>query len=213
MNIVFVMVGLKYSQHHVIALYKQLYQYAPNASYWVVTDKPSLDFGVVKPIKIPKKLHLKGVWAKLWMFSSEFPVRGNIVYFDLDTIILGNPFELIKPPFSELAVVDCHWKPLSLPRLTNYDVRINSSLMTWNNKNFNTSELWEHFQLSGLRDYFVKKYVGIDRYLVHEDLLNNSHLLPRELIRSHKYESPSKPAPVVTFEEVDFATVDPTTIT
>ena len=166
----------------------------------------------MKPIEVPRKLHLKGVWAKLWMFSPEFPVRGDIMYFDLDTIFKGNPFDVVKPPFSFLAVVNCHWKSPTLPRLTNYDVRINSSILTWNNETVDVTELWNHFHLDGLRDYFVKKYVGIDRYLVHEELLNDSQLLPRELLRSHKYESPTKAAPVITFEEVNFATIDPATI-
>lgn len=51
-----------------------------------------------------------------------------------------------------------------------YDVHINSSIITWTAAE--QSHIWEYF-LSN-RDYFMRKYVGIDRFLVHEKFeLNN----------------------------------------
>lgn len=213
-NVIFVMVGNKYTPQHVIQLHQQLVKYGPDHKYYVCTDRPNADFGSIEVIHIPPKHHLFTVWNKLWMFSDEFPVKGPCLYFDLDTIIRKDPFDVEIPtddvdrPF--LRMVDCHWKYPSIVRLTNYDVLCNSSVLAWNSNNPWIHNIWNHFQTSGQRDYFVKKYVGIDRYLVHECPGPDSICyFPRDYIRSHKYELPNKDAPVVTFEEVNFGLIDP----
>lgn len=222
-NVVFVMVGNKYIPAQVIRLYNQLKQYGPDHTYWVCTDRDDrTDWGGILPIKIPDIYHLHGVWNKLWMFSEEFPVAGPVMYFDIDTVILSHPFNVVIPTRSSargldgkdvLRVVDCHWKPPSIVRLTNYDVLINSSVMAWHSPNQHIHQIWNHFQYSGQRDYFVKKYVGIDRFLVHEFPEEMMGTFPSALIRSHKYEPATKIAPIVTFEEVNFGSIDLSQIT
>lgn len=217
-NVIFVMVGHKYTPTQVKKLHQQLVQYGPDYKYYVCTDRPKADFGSIEVIEIPPQHHLHTVWNKLWMFSEEFPVKGPCLYFDIDTIIRKDPFQVDIPrediTHRYLRMVDCHWKWPSLVRLTNYDVLCNSSVLAWNSNNPHIHFIWNHFQYSGQRDYFVKKYVGIDRYLVHEcpggpDYTTAICFFPQEYIRSHKYELPNKDAPVVTFEEVDFGLIDP----
>ena len=104
--------------------------------------------------------------------------------------------------WSKLTVVDCHWKKSNLyKRLSNYDVDINSSILAWDTNKSDIHGLWDHFYNSGYKDYFLRKYVGIDRYIVHEDFEYNT--FPHDFIQSHKYE-PNKKAAVTTFEEVNF---------
>jgi hypothetical protein len=207
MNVLFVLWGTKYNRSHVENLYNQLKQYGrDDFKYYCFTDQ-QLDIVGITEIPIDPKLHLHGVWNKLYMFSRDFPVSGDIMYFDLDTIIQDNPFN-VGINFDKLTVVDCHWKSPSIVRITNNDVLINSSVLAWNSNNPDIHHIWDHFQLSGYRDYFLRKYVGIDRYLVHEgyDVLFDK--LPHDYILSYKHEDHSKGSPVVTFEEVDFGSVD-----
>jgi hypothetical protein len=202
MNVIFVLWGTKYNRSHVEDLYNQLKQYGPQETYYCFTDQ-HLNIPGIQDINIDPNLHLHGVWNKLYMFSKDFPVKGRLMFFDLDTIIQGNPFD-VDIDWDKLNIVDCHWKDPSLVRITNNDVLINSSVIACDNNNPNIHGMWDHFQESGYRDYFLRKYVGIDRFIVHEGFGELIKLLPQDYILSYKYEDHSKGSPVVTFEEVDF---------
>lgn len=205
MHIVFVKWGSKYSATHVNNLYNSLVKYGSEYQYYCFTDDPTNVDPNINIIPIDPKLHLKGVWPKLFMFSENFPIKGNIQYFDLDTIIQSNPFG-IHINWDKLTVVDCHWKPKSIVRVNNYDVTINSSVLTWNSLNHEIHNIWSKFN-TGYRDYYLRKYVGIDRFIVHEGFDHLFDYFPNDYIMSYKYEQ-LKPAPVITFEEVDFERAD-----
>ena len=72
--------------------------------------------------------------------------------------------------------------------------------MVWQN---NVHHIWEHFN-SGLRDYYMRKYVGIDRFLAHEDI--EVAYLPNNFTMSKKYQKREQyeftPA-ILTYEEID----------
>ena len=205
MNIIFVKWGTKYSCDHVINLYNSLKKYDNNYSYYCYTDRDAdtlLSCGI-KTIPIPEKPALKKWWNKLKLFDKDFPLVGQNLYFDLDIKINSDPFYIIdKINWEKLTVIDCHWKKSKVyNRLSNYDVNINSSVLAWDTEKSNANEMWDHFHKSGFRDYFLRKYVGMDRYIVHEDFEYN--LFPHSFIQSQKYE-PNKNAPVTTFEEIHF---------
>ena len=205
MNIIFVKWGEKYSSDHVINLYKSLKLYQPNYNFYCYTDRDHdiLESEGVYPISIINKPILKKWWNKLKMFDKDFPVQGKCLYFDLDTKINSDPFLVLKQiNWDKLTVVDCHWKKSNIyHRLSNYDVNINSSVLAWDTEKSKIHDIWDHFIDSGYKDYFLRKYVGIDRYLVHEDFKYNT--FPENYIQSFKHE-PNKNAPVTTYDEVDF---------
>ena len=204
-NIICVKWGEKYSVKHVIDLIKSLKKYNNKFSYICYTDRDAdiLEQNDIITIPIPNKPLLKKWWNKLKLFDEKFPVSGKNLYFDLDVKINSDPFYIIEHiDWSKLTVVDCHWKKSNLyKRLSNYDVDINSSILAWDTNKSDIHGLWDHFYNSGYKDYFLRKYVGIDRYIVHEDFEYNT--FPHDFIQSHKYE-PNKKAAVTTFEEVNF---------
>ena len=204
-NIICVKWGEKYSVKHVIDLIKSLKKYNNKFSYICYTDRDAdiLEQNDIITIPIPNKPLLKKWWNKLKLFDETFPVSGKNLYFDLDVKINSDPFYIIEHiDWSKLTVVDCHWKKSNLyKRLSNYDVDINSSILAWDTNKSDIHGLWDHFYNSGYKDYFLRKYVGIDRYIVHEDFEYNT--FPHDFIQSHKYE-PNKKAAVTTFEEVNF---------
>ena len=204
-NVICVKWGEKYSVKHVIDLIKSLKKYNNKFSYICYTDRDAdiLEQNDIITIPIPNKPLLKKWWNKLKLFDKTFPVSGKNLYFDLDVKINSDPFYIMEHiDWSKLTVVDCHWKKSKLyKRLSNYDVDINSSILAWDTNKSDIHGLWDHFYNSGYKDYFLRKYVGIDRYIVHEDFEYNT--FPHDFIQSHKYE-PNKKAAVTTFEEVNF---------
>ena len=187
-------------------MYKSLYQYGPDYNYFCYTDDPKgLEEYKIEIIPIPVPPLLKKWWNKLRMFSETFPLKEKCLYFDLDTKINSNPFLILdKINWNKLTLVDCPNKRkeynIGNP-LTNYEVTINSSVIAWNSYNKNIHELWNHFYNSGYKDYFLRKYIGIDRYIVHENF--EYDVFPNDYIQSYKYDKDKK-APITTFEEVDF---------
>lgn len=205
MNVIFVKWGTKYSIDDVNRLFESLYKYRPDFNYYCYTEIPGdskkdIDSRITI-IDIPFKPALKKWWNKLRMFSPEFPLAGKTIYFDLDIMINSDPFGILDSvDWDKLTLINCHWKSGKIyDRATNYDVRINSSVITWTAGNSDIHQLWNHFYLGGLKDYYLRKYVGIDRFIVHEEFEYNT--FPSEFIHSYKYEL-DKIAPITTFEEV-----------
>ena len=82
--------------------------------------------------------------------------------------IKEDPSEYIT--WDGLTILEAYWKRDMFMRKHSYDVRINSSVITWTAGQ--QSHIWEHFMTN--RDYFMRKYKGIDRFLVHEDIAFNT---------------------------------------
>jgi hypothetical protein len=61
-----------------------------------LTDDPTGLDPDINVIRLPKDPWIKSWWSKLWMFAPEMPVKGNILFFDLDVVIFDN----IDPLFS-----------------------------------------------------------------------------------------------------------------
>ena len=166
LNIIFVKHGDKYHAEHVNRLAKQLFEYYPTANYYCYTEDP---VGVeIKTSPCFKKPKLKYWWNKLAMFSKDFPVEGKCLYFDLDMDIKEDPRCLIK--WNKLTILKDYWKDDLYMAPHAYDVRINSSIITWIAGE--QDHVWKHF-LSN-KDYFMRKYPGIDRFLVHEKIRHNT---------------------------------------
>lgn len=160
LNIIFVKHGDKYHAEHVNRLRDQLKEFYPMAQYLCYTNDP---IGVeIETIPCFKKPKLKYWWNKLAMFSNEFPVEGKCLYFDLDMDIKEDPSNLIT--WDGLTILKDYWKDDLYMAPHAYDVHINSSVITWTAGE--QDHIWKHF-LSN-KDYFMRKYPGMDRFLVHE---------------------------------------------
>lgn len=166
-NIIFVKHGDKYSAEHVNRLFEQCFWYWPDAKYFCYTENKKGINAAVNIISIGKP-SLKLWWNKLSMFRKDFPVKGKCLYFDLDMDIKEDPSEYIT--WDGLTILEAYWKRDMFMRKHSYDVRINSSVITWTAGQ--QSHIWEHFMTN--RDYFMRKYKGIDRFLVHENIAFNT---------------------------------------
>ena len=52
-----------------------------------ITDDPNGLDPDINVIRFPSHPGIKTWWSKLWMFSADFPLQGNILYFDLDVVV------------------------------------------------------------------------------------------------------------------------------
>lgn len=162
-NIIFVKHGNKYSSYYVNKIANQLLKYYPAANFFCYTDDP---INVNIPIiPVYQKPTLRFWWNKLAMFSEEFPVNGRCLYFDLDMNIKSDPSDYFND-YSNLTVINAYYKKNLYFAPHSYDVKINSSIMSWTAPS--QSYIWKHF-LSN-KDYFMRKYCGIDRFIVYEKI-------------------------------------------
>jgi hypothetical protein len=165
-NVIFVKHGKKYTADHVNRLADQLFKYYPNANFYCYTENPE---GVnIMTIPIFKRPTLRFWWNKLAMFSRDFPVEGKCLYFDLDMDIKEDPSSFIN--WDGLTILNAYWKSNFYMSKHAFDVRINSSIITWTASE--QAHVWEHFITN--KDYFMRKYTGIDRFLVHEKFKFNT---------------------------------------
>ena len=206
-NIICVKFGDKYSSDFVNKLYMDCQSEMDEFAFHCYTDNPTgidqTNINIISPIGPT----LNGVWNKLAMFQKEFPVQGKKIFLDLDVCVQGDIIEMLENDnhdWNRLHLVYSPWKDNKkrYGRLSSYDVVHHSSVMVWES---NVQDIWEHFN-SGLRDYFMRKYVGIDRFLAHEDI--EVKYLPEHMTVPKKYENRLnphyRPIPVIaTYEELD----------
>ena len=204
MNVIFVKWGTKYSSEDVNILYKSLAK--DGFDYYCYTDDPSGIDPNINIIHIPAKPALKVWWNKLYMFNKDFPLTGKTIFFDLDVYIRSDPWAILSNiNWERLTLVNCSFKThVSDKKKHHFDVKINSSVAAWNADDPYIHSIWDKFY-GPQKDYYLRKYAGIDRFIVHEGFDHTA--FPTKFIQSYKY-SGNKQAPIVTFEEVDYGSRD-----
>jgi hypothetical protein len=81
--------GIKYGPEYVNTLYKMVKRNLtiPFEMVCLTDDPKGIDPGI-KILDLPS--NLEGWWCKPYMFSADLPIKGNILYMDLDVVIAGN---------------------------------------------------------------------------------------------------------------------------
>ena len=206
-NVICVKFGTKYDEAFVRKLYQDICDKTQSEfKFYCYTDRwdgPSEGINLIWPLGKPT---LKRVWNKLRLFDTAMPIGDfhKTYFFDLDVKILKDPLVDLDD-WSKITIIDSHWKTGKLyNRLSNYDVKINSSVIAWHP--VECHDIWEQFN-TGFRDYYMRKYVGIDRFIVHEDIEYNT--FDHSYIQSKKYQpNVDYNASVLTFEEIQVGIKD-----
>lgn len=81
--------GAKYSADYVNKLYSMVQRHCTlDIEFVCLTDDPQ---GIHEDIKIlPLPGQLQGWWCKPYMFSNDLPLKGIVLYIDLDVVIANN---------------------------------------------------------------------------------------------------------------------------
>ena len=138
-HIVCVKWGNKYISQYANVLYSMIKRHitVPFEFHCITDDLKGLD-SHIKTIKLPNDPWIKTWWSKLWMFSTDFPLKDNILYFDLDVIVFRNIDELFNHNPNKFMIIRdfnrCRQKDWKLS---------NSSVMRWKTGTMNY--LWDEF--------------------------------------------------------------------
>lgn len=130
---------------------------------------------------------LQGWWGKLWLFSPKlFPEGDQILFFDLDTLIVG-PLDDLVGWRGEFAILRDFYRPNGLQ----------SSVMSW--RSGFGHDIWRQFDLSGRPDIVGGDQAWIERIVRQPHILQD--LFPHTFVsyKRHCHPRPPKGARVVVF--------------
>jgi hypothetical protein len=173
--------GKKYNKSYVERLRNMVKKYLTLPYEFVcLTDDPEPISGV-RLIYQPASSYTKLWWHKVHMFDPTLPIKGRILYFDLDVIICNNINKLVENLKSEfMGIRDFNrkfhpnWKYL------------NSSVMSWNHGE--QFEIWNKFR----KDVKTATKLHGDQDWIFQCARSSIKFWPIEWILSYKWEIRSK---------------------
>jgi hypothetical protein len=132
----------------------------------------------IKTINLPKDPIIRTWWSKLWMFGSEFPLQGNILYFDLDVIICNNIDSLFTHNPGKFHII----RDFNRCRVKDWKMS-NSSVMRWETGRMNY--LWDEFKSNSTK---IMQTNHGDQDWITKRAKDDINWFPDEWIRSYKWE-------------------------
>ena len=171
-NVICVKWGTKYGPDYVNRLRKMVEaNLTLPFEFYCYTDDPE---GVDANIIMMPDDGLELWWPKLRLFE-EGKFKGKCLFFDLDMVIQDNVDCLLD--FEGFHLIRSFWKN---GKVTTYEpgmmqnkawnMDVNSSCMVWEGDE--NKHIWEYFWDNP--EYYMNKYEGIDRFMYHEGLINET---------------------------------------
>jgi len=170
--------GNKYPVNYVNVLHSMAKRHTTVPfQFHCLTDDPSGINNDINIVKLPNDPWIKSWWSKLWMFSPDMPIKGNLLYFDLDVVIFDNIDQLFDSDDKFNIIRDfnrCRIKDWSLS---------NSSVMRW--KSGTMDYLWMDFKE---RSAQIMQQNHGDQDWISKRAKHEITWWPDEWIRSYKWE-------------------------
>lgn len=168
--------GEKYSSEYVNKLYNMCKRYCTNFKFACLTDNSKgIDPDVVI-LDLPS--NLSGWWCKPYIYSRDLPIKGTILYMDLDVVIASNIDHLFEFYPDDWCVIRDFTRVMR-PKWEKY----NSSVVR-----FKTGQLhfvWERFTKQ--QQAIQKRHFG-DQDWLWEAARGTAKLFPDNWIKSWKWE-------------------------
>ena len=117
-------------------------------------------------------------WYKMYQFSPDFPVQGDVLYLDMDTVIVEN-----IDKFFEYTHRFCICQDFNRKWIPTYNV-CNSSVMRWNTGLHRY--IWDNFVSNRAEN--IRKYRGDQDFVTHAIKDREYTLWPKEWAMSFKWE-------------------------
>ncbi len=143
-----------------------------------VTDDPSGLDPDINVIRLPNDSCIKTWWSKLWMFSPDFPLKGTILFFDLDVVVFDNIDFLFKHSPGKFQII----RDFNRCRVKDWKLS-NSSCMRWQSGTMNY--LWNEYKADPNR--VISRNHGDQDWITKRAKDDINHW-PDEWIRSYKWE-------------------------
>ena len=171
--------GSKYASEYVNVLSRMCQRHAtvPYQFHCLTENASGLD-AAIDVIPLPTHPGIKTWWSKLYMFSPDLPIKGNILYLDLDVIIFNNIDLLFTHDPGNFQII----RDFNRCRVSDWKLS-NSSVMRWETGKLDY--LWQEFAANpgkvmssnhGDQDWITKRAAQDIRHW------------PDEWIRSYKWE-------------------------
>ena len=178
-HVVCVKWGNKYISQYVNVLHNMVKRHTtiPYEFHCITEDPKGLD-AHINVIKLPSHPGIKTWWSKLWMFGGHFPLKGTILYFDLDVIVFNNIDPLFTHNPGKFHII----RDFNRCRVKDWKLS-NSSVMRWEAGTMNF--LWDDFK---------KNYQNImssnhgDQDWITKRARSEINWFPDDWIRSYKWE-------------------------
>jgi hypothetical protein len=170
--------GTKYSADYVNNLYNGVKRHCTLDFEMVcLTDDPK---GINKDIKIlPLPGQLQGWWCKPYMFSKDLPLKGTVLYMDLDVVIASNIDKLFTWQLDRWCTIRDFTRAMR-PKWQKY----NSSIVRF--RVGQLSHVWENYQADRIN---IEKRLHGDQDWLYEATRNTQAVLyPDSWILSWKWE-------------------------
>ena len=143
-----------------------------------ITDDPKGLDPEIKTLVLPKDPWIRTWWSKLWMFGGDFPLQGNVLFFDLDVIVFKNIDNLFTHDPGKFMIIRdfnrCRQNPWTYS---------NSSVMRWQPGKLNY--LWDEFVSNNQK--IMQRHHGDQDWITARAKEDINHW-PDEWIRSYKWE-------------------------
>lgn len=164
----------KYNEDYVIKLRSMVLRNLSKPHNFVCLTKENVPF--VDCITPPEDL--PGWWGKLNLFHPNTDLGGDVLYFDLDTVILKNIDMLVDLPGTFIARRSVNTKPGMAKRMS-------SSIMRWRGE---FSSIWTHFNNNRNRINFNLDEQSIIQNVVNDIWVDMEDILPEDFILEWMYD-------------------------
>jgi len=170
--------GDKYNHFYVNKLYNMVKRHTTIPfNFACITENPAnLDVNI-KIIPLPKSKVLSGWWYKPWVFSKELPLQGNILFLDLDIVIIKNIDELWQYNDNSFSII----RDFNRSTIKNW-AKFNSSIFKFAQGSY--SFVWDNF----IKDTSVMRRLHGDQDWIFSQIKSNFQFWPDEWIQSYKWE-------------------------
>jgi hypothetical protein len=178
-HVVCVKWGNKYISQYTNVLYSMVKRHTtvPYEFHCITDDPKGLD-PQINVIPLPRDPWIKTWWSKLWMFGPQFPLQGNVLYFDLDLIIHNNIDALFDVKPGKFMII----RDFNRCRIPDWK-NSNSSVMRWQTGTMDF--LWNEFVADHKK--ILRRYHGDQDWITFRAKEEINHF-PDEWIRSYKWE-------------------------
>lgn len=196
-NVVCLKYGDKYTAQYVNKLYNMVRRHTTgDVGFYCVTENTIGLDSHIKVIPLPEQKSLQGWWYKPFVFSQDFPVKGKLLFLDLDIVIIKN--------------IDCFFEytPTKFCIIRDFTRSMNPSWSRYNSSVFRLdSGSLDHVWALLVKDPSVTRRLHGDQDWIYEKVKDNVQFWPDEWCQSYKWEVRSRAELVGVGRQRNFATV------
>lgn len=196
-NVVCLKYGDKYSSNYVNRLYNMVKRHTTGTvGFFCMTENPVGLDPDIKIIPLPEYKGLQGWWYKPFVFNKNLPIKGKILFLDLDIVIIRN--------------IDCFfdYTPNKFCIIRDFTRSLNSAWNRYNSSVFRLDSgkldyVWNDL----ISDISVTKRLHGDQDWIYEKIKTDFAFWPDDWCQSYKWEIRNRTEIVGVGRQRNFSTI------